>query len=104
MVIGSELDGWGPIRALEDATADELWTISRALAIAGGVFSVFAEPLADLAVSRGDDREPDAVTELGMRRALRRCRLLLEQDEGAMARLEAAEEPFWSAVRDALAV
>jgi hypothetical protein len=90
------------IAALDDATAGELRALSNALTMAGGVFAVFAAALSSLAVTRADGVEPDAVDELSMRLALRRARNVLRSDAAAMGRLEAADEPFWIAVRDSL--
>jgi hypothetical protein len=95
-------DAAAVLATLDDATAHELQVISRALAIAGGVFSEFAIPLWHLAVCREGGVDADSMCDLSMRHALRRCRLLLEPDEAARARLEQAEEPFWRAVRDAV--
>jgi hypothetical protein len=99
MAAGTEL---AAIAALEDATRHELAALARALEMAGGTFSVFSPALSSLAMSREDGGEPGPVDVLAMRVALRRARLRLHGDLGAVARLAAADETFWAAVRESL--
>jgi hypothetical protein len=91
------------ISALSEATAQELLVLARGLELAGGTFAPLAPALLSLYGVRGDGGEPGPVDELAMRLALRRVGKLLEQDAAARARLNAAEEPLWVAVREALA-
>jgi hypothetical protein len=103
MVDATDLSsGWPAVHALDNAGAGELWALAGALEVAGGVFAVFAPAIGSLATTRELGIEPDDLAELNMRTALRRARVRLEGDPGARARLEAADEPFWVAVRDAV--
>jgi hypothetical protein len=92
---GTEL---AAISALEDATGHELGALGRALEVAGGTFGPLAPALSSLAASR-ETGGPGEVDVLAMRVALRRVRYRLQRDPAAAARLEAADEAFWTAIR-----